>query len=102
MQFGADGMKKQSRVVLEKKRFCAKKRNYMEGVECTISASVTAQIVVVDIPIENIKISIPTKELLTVMNAANEKYQALRRQEMAKSDGSVGEGDESSLKVSGK
>lgn len=84
MQFGADGMKKQSRVVLEKKRFGTRKRNCMEGVECTISASVTAQIVVVDIPIENIKISMGIRELLTVMNAANEKYQALRIQEMAK------------------
>jgi len=82
MQFGVDGMKKQSRVVLEKKRFGVKKRNCMEGVECTISASVTAQIVVLDIPIENIKISIPTRELLAVLNASNEKYQALRKQEV--------------------
>lgn len=80
MKFGADAMKKQSRIVVEKNRHFGK--NKMEGVECTLSSSVTAQIIVVDIPSENIKISIPTRELLTVLDAANAKYQELRKQDL--------------------
>lgn len=80
MKFGSDAMKKQSRIVIEKIRHFGK--NKMEGVECTLSSSVTAQIIVVDIPSENIKISIPTRELLTVLDATNAKYHELRQQEL--------------------
>ncbi|MDD2979561.1 MAG: hypothetical protein PHN80_06260 [Hespellia sp.] len=82
MKFGADGMQLNTKCVMNKKQLLQKKPGLMEGHDCVIRASVTAQMFSIDVPDRNVKIDIPLQDIVKIMNATNAKYKELREHEL--------------------
>lgn len=85
MKIGEDGMKLSAKCVtnvIKNKSLLKKNSNLMKGNDCTITASISAQMFSVDIPDCNVKVDIPLQAMMHVINAANAKYRDLRETEL--------------------
>ena len=81
MKIGADNMKAAAKCTVTKSKRNMKKGVNIEPCDCTLFSCVTSGITQIDISEKNITVSLRTADLLTVMNAANQKYMELRENE---------------------